>query len=226
MNITAFLALCLIPVVAVFLIFIIAVPEMKLRYALSACVLGAITIFPATMLQYFLMNLPIFLSETVISLLVTAIIFNGLVEETFKMLFISFIPQKKITLAVFFSCAILAGITLGSLESIIYLIKKTGQALIPFTKNDLLKLIFSRMFTSVLIHTLCACLGGLYVWNFRHKKNSIMPFIWAVLLHGFYNFFAGFTSFFYIFSIIAILYAALECRIWYKKSATSGLPTN
>ena len=47
----------------------------------------------------------------------------------------------------------------------------------------------------------------------------VMPFVLAVALHGVYNFFAGFSGGFWWFSVVAILMAALECRIWYRKAA-------
>lgn len=223
MNIYALLALSLVPVAAVFLLLVILVPGLKIRYALWACTLGVITVFPAAFVQYYVLNLPIFYSTTLLNLLVTAVVFNGLIEEAFKMLFIAAIPQKKMSLPAFFACAVLSGLTLGSIESIIYLIKEIGAALFPLGAKDLLKLLFSRMFTSVIIHTLCAGLSGLYLWLFRRKTRKIMPFFWAVILHGCYNFFAGFKSGFYLFSIVAILFAALECRIWYEYSKNNAV---
>lgn len=216
MNVYAVFAMTFIPLLAVFFLFVLLVPGQKIRYALWACVLGLLTVVPAAVVQHYVLSLPIFLANTVINLLITAIIFNGLLEESFKMLFMVFLPQKKLSLAVYFSCALLAGMTLGSFESVIYFVKKISEATSPMGAKEVFVLLASRTFTSVLIHTFCAGLSGLYLWSFRKKQTRIMPFVWAVLLHGVYNFFAGFKSGFYWFAIVAILYAALECRIWYK----------
>lgn len=216
MNIFALFGLSLVLLAAVFILFMILVPGQKIRYGLAACVAGLLAMAPASLVQYYVLNLPIFYANTIINLVVVSVIFNGLVEETFKMLFIAVLPQKKLTLAAYFSCALLAGLTLGSFESIVYMVKKVNEAIEPLGAAALYKLMLSRMFTSVLIHTFCAGLSGLYLWMFKHKQTHIMPFVWAVLLHGIYNFFAGFKSGFYWFAIVAILLAALECRIWYK----------
>mgnify|MGYP002625378022 CR=1 FL=1 len=216
MNFYALFALTFIPLAATFLIVVILVPGQKIRWALWACLVGLFTVAPTSFVQYYVLNLPIFYTNTVISLLITAVIFNGLIEETFKMLFMNLLPQKKLTPAQFFTCCLLCGMTLGSFESVIYMVKRIQETAYPLGIQEIYKLIVSRMFTSVLIHTFCAVLSGMYLWLFRHKSNKIMPFIWAVLLHGTYNFFAGFKSGFYWFAIISIVFAALECRIWYK----------
>lgn len=218
MNIYSLLILSFIPVIAFFAIFCICVKGFKVRWGLLSCFLGILTVIPASFVQYYILNLPVFYKDTLVNLLITTVIFNGLIEETFKMLFLSVIPVKNKTLKHFFICAVLFGLTLGSIESVIYLIKKLGESLFPLGTKELLKLIFSRMFTSVLIHIFCAALSSIYLWLFKHKKTKIMPFVWAVLLHGIYNFFAGFTGGFYWFSIIAILFCILESRIWYKNA--------
>lgn len=216
MNFFLLFTLSFIPLLAVFFLFILLVPGQKFRYALLACVLGVLAVIPASFVQYYVLNLPIFLANTAVNLLITAVIFNGLVEESFKMLFMTLLPFKKLTLAVYFTCALLSGLTLGSFESAIYLVKKIDEATEPLGATMIYQLLASRIFTSVLIHTFCAGLSGLYLWMFKKKQTHIMPFVWASALHGIYNFFAGFKSGFYWFSIVAIAFAALECRIWYK----------
>jgi hypothetical protein len=216
MNIFTLIALNFVPLLAVFLIFVIAVPGQKIRYALLSCLLGLLTVIPASFVQYYILGLPIFMAGTAVNLLITAIIFNGLIEESFKMLFMAFLPQKKLTLPAFFSCALLAGLTLGSFESVIYLIKRLNESTAAAGPESFYTLLLTRSLTSVIIHTFCAGLGGLYLWFFKTKNSHLMPFVWAVLLHGAYNFFAGFKSGFYSFAVIAILFTILECRIWYK----------
>lgn len=217
MNLYALILLSFIPPIACFLLFSLLVPGQKIRYCLLSCIIGLITVIPTAFVQYFVLRkISVFDSNTVISLLITAVIFNGLIEETIKMLFMLILPQKKLTPTVFFTCSLLCGLTLGCFESLIYMINRMqGISIYPETQT-IYELLIKRMFTAVLIHTFCAGLSGLYIWMFKHKSNHIQPFIYAVLLHGIYNFFAGFTSYFYYFAVIAILFAMLECRIWYK----------
>ncbi len=221
MNVFALFALGIVPLLTVFLIMVILVKGLKLRFALFACLIGLITVVPTGFVQYFVLGLPIFMANTVVNLLITAIIFNGLIEETFKMLFMSVLPFKKQTLPAYFCCALLAGLTLGSFESLIYVLTKINGAVEPLTTDILVNLLLARAGTSVLIHTFCAGLTGLYLWMFKKKQTHLMPFVWAVLLHGVYNFFAGFKNGFYWFAIIAILFTILECRIWYKYNSLS-----
>lgn len=220
MNIFALFALSFLPLITAFLLIVILVPgQKKIRYGLFACALGLVTVAPAAFLQFFILNLPIFTANTVINLLITAIVFNGLIEESVKMLFMSFLPFKKLNLPFYFCCALLAGMTLGSFESVIYMLKKISGASGPLGISAIVNLLAARAFTSVVIHTFCAGLSGLYLWLFKNKQSRLMPFVWAVLLHGTYNFFAGFANTFYWFSLVAILFAILECRIWYKEAA-------
>ncbi len=221
MNVFALFVLGIVPLLTVFLLMVILVKGLKLRFALFACLIGLITVVPTGFVQYFVLGLPIFMANTVVNLLITAIIFNGLIEETFKMLFMSVLPFKKQTLPAYFCCALLAGLTLGSFESLIYVLTKINRAVEPLTTDILVNLLLARAGTSVLIHTFCAGLTGLYLWMFKKKQTHLMPFVWAVLLHGVYNFFAGFKNGFYWFAIIAILFTILECRIWYKYNSLS-----
>lgn len=218
MNLYAFLALCFIPLVAAFVILMLVVPGLKIRYCVWACVLSLIAVVPIAFIQYFVLHLPVFNTNTFVSLLITAVIFNGLVEESVKLIFLAFIPQKKQTLSCFFACCLLFGLTLGSFESVIYLVRHLQEAGVPQELMGAFTLIFMRMLTAVLIHTFCAGLSGLYLWLFRHQRNNVLPFVYAVLLHGIYNFFAAFTTGYRWFSVVAIVFALLECRIWYTTS--------
>ena len=218
MNLYAFLALCFIPLVAGFVVLLLVVPHLKVRYCLWSCVLSIIAVIPIAFIQYFVLNLPVFNTSTFVSLMVTAIIFNGLIEETVKMLFLALIPQKKLTVSCFLACCLLFGLTLGSFESVIYLVKRIQESNLSGEIMGAFKLIAMRMVTAVLIHTLCAGLSGLYLWFFRHRHNNVLPFLYAVLLHGIYNFFAAFTSGYRWFSVVAILFALLECRIWWQQA--------
>ena len=216
MQFYAFLALCFIPLVAAFVVCVLVVPGLKIRYALLSCVLSLAAIMPIAFVQYVVLAIPVFTAETFGSLLVTAVVFNGLIEETVKMLFLALVPQKKQTLAAFFSCCLLFGLTLGGFESVIYLVKRIQEIDMRQDVAAAFRLLLTRTGTAVLIHTFCAGLSGLYLWLFRHHRNNVMPFVWAALLHGIYNFFAAFSMGYRWFSVAAIAFALLECRIWYK----------
>ena len=218
------LAVCFIPLIAIFLIFVILINGLKLRYALWACILGLLAVLPIAFVQHFVMKLPLFTTVTVASLLLTAVLFNGVVEESVKLLFLVLLPQKRLPLAAFFACALLFGLALGSFESVIYLMRRIQNSALPTGASAAYKLVLVRMATAVLIHTFCAGLSGLCLWTGSAKKRRLLPFVYAALLHGVYNFFAGFTTGYRYFSIIAILFAALECRIWYSHLHPTNVP--
>ena len=204
MSLVLSIGLCIL-LPAIFLgIFCIAVPEFKFRWGLWSAVTGLFSLIPITFIQFFILSLPIFTAQTIGAVLVTAIIFNGLIEETVKMLCMLLLPYKKQSFPAFFCQTLICGLSLGCFETIIYLFAGFQE-------------IGLRLVTAVVIHTFCAGLSGCYLWSFRKKSPRTMPFVYAAALHGVYNFFAGFTGFFWWFSVLAILLTLLECRIWYQK---------
>ena len=218
MNVYAFLALCFIPLVATTLLLTMLVGGLRLRYSLWACVVALIAVLPIAFVQFFVGRLPVFADNTFSSLLLTAMLFNGAIEESLKALFMLLLPRKKLPLAAFFSCALLFGLTLGSFETVIYLVRLLQTAALPTGIDAAFRLMVLRMATAVLVHTFCAGLSGLGIWQAAHGKLRPTPFLYTVLLHGFHNFFAAFNTNFRYFSIVAILFAALECRIWYRQA--------
>ncbi len=214
------LLLNFLPLLTIFLLFLILVPGQKFYLCAWSCIIALITVFPTAFIQYFVLNLPIFQGSSLLAVLVTAIIFNGLIEETLKMAFMFLIPQKKHSLAVFFTLTLLCGFALGTFESVIYLLNalQSGQNIFA---DEMYKLIVIRSATAVFIHAFCAGLSGLYIWSFKNKKVRILPFVYAAVIHGLYNFFAAFENDFRYFTFAAILFAALECRIWYKTLSKS-----
>jgi len=221
MNLYAILGLSFVPAVTFFILALILNKELKIKYCLWSCLLAMVTIVPATFIQYYVLNLPIFTADTFAAVMITSILFNGLIEESMKMLFICFIPQKKQILSTFFSCVILYGLTVGGFESVIYIIKKFQEITVNGGREIIVELLLKRIFSAQAIHVFCAGLSGLFIWNFRHGKKYVMPFIYAVLLHGIYNFFTGFNSIYHYLSVVAILFAAVECRIFYQASENS-----
>ena len=215
MNLYALLGISFIPAALFFALAVILNKELKIRYCLLAALLALVTVIPTSLIQFYVLGLPIFTGYTFASVMITAILFNGLIEETMKMLFLCLIPQKKQVLGAFFCCVILYGLTVGGFESVIYIIRKFQEIQGQGGKEIVLSLLIDRIFTAQAIHVFCAGLSGLYIWNFRHNKKNILPFIYAVLLHGIYNFFASFSSIYHWLAIVAILFAAVECRIFY-----------
>ena len=215
MNLYALLGICFIPSALFFALALILNKDLKIKYCLVACVLALVTVLPTSMLQFYVLSLPIFTAYTFASLMITAILFNGLIEESMKMLFMCLIPQKNQVLGAFFCCVILYGLTVGGFESVIYIVKKFQEIQNQGGKEIVIHLLIDRIFSAQAIHVFAAGLSGLYIWNFRNQHKNPMPFIYAVLLHGIYNFFASFTSIYHWLAIVAILFAAVECRIFY-----------
>ena len=215
MNLYALLGISFIPAALFFVLAVILNKELKIRYCLIAGLLALVTVIPTSMIQFYVLSLPVFTGYTFASVMITAILFNGLIEETMKMLFLCLLPQKKQILSTFFCCVVLYGLTVGGFESVIYIIKKFQEIQGQGGKEIVVHLLINRIFTAQAIHVFCTGLSGLYIWNFRRHKKNIMPFIYAVLLHGIYNFFASFNSNYHWLAIVAILFAAVECRIFY-----------
>ena len=215
MNLYALLGLCFVPTALFFALAVILNKDLKIKYCLWACILGLVTVIPTSLIQFYVLSLPIFTAYTFASVMITAILFNGLIEESMKMLFMCLIPQKTQVLGAFFCCVILYGLTVGGFESVVYIIRKFQEIQGQGGKEIVVHLLVDRVFTAQAIHTFCAGLSGLYIWNFRHQKKNFMPFVYAVLLHGIYNFFASFTSMYHWLAVVAILFAAVECRIFY-----------
>ena len=86
----------------------------------------------------------------------------------------------------------------------------------------LYNILFLRMFSSDLIHMFCAGLSGLFVWGFKNKKIYVMPLVYAIFIHGIFNFFNYFNGGIQFFSYVAILFAVIECRVKYVKFAAEA----
>jgi len=219
MSLYAPIALCFILYTAAFLVMLLLMPGIKLRHQLQASLLGVAAVLPIAFCEYIILGLPVFTAHTFVSVMITAIIFNGLIEETLKMIFMLPLPAKKLELPFFLAASVLCGLTLGSFESVIYFLHRL-QLIGMESARAALMLITVRMFTSVLVHAFCAGLSGLFIWAYRRGRTAYTPFILAALLHGLYNFFAGFSTGYRYFSFVVIIFAAIKCRVWYKKLTT------
>lgn len=221
MNILFLFALCFLPLIAIFTIFAFLPKEKHILKYLLACGFGIISLIPASFLQFFVLKIPFFNSNNFFSILITAIIFNGFIEESFKLGFLFLIPRKNQTLFTFFICSILLGVSVGSLETAIYTLTSLQKTALISGTTTTLKLIFLRMFSSQAIHAFCAGLLGLFIWGCKKELRHLIIFFHAFILHGIFNFFIAFSEDFRLFAIISILMAIIECRIWYKNIKNS-----
>lgn len=208
MSVYMMMGLSFLPLLCIFVIFRFAISGFKVRYGLLAILLGLLSLVPIVIIQSFVRNLPVFTSNTLFAALITVMLFNGLIEESVKMGTLFLLPVKKINFPTFFALSLVAGLALGCFETVIYLF--SGYLDIEV-----------RTATAVVMHCLCTGLSGISVWLWKNpgekKKKSWAPWLWAVILHGSYNFFAGFSGFYRWFSLATIMLTALESRIWYKK---------
>jgi RsiW-degrading membrane proteinase PrsW (M82 family) len=209
------LILCVLPLIALIACCVLFNKNFSVLFAVFAVLAGFLPVIPIMALQ--LIVFPAFsgLDTRLVTRLLSALILNGLIEEAIKFLCLLLLPlsakrkgassNQGISLNVFATGGAIAGLTLGSLEAVMYLTVGFEQILL-------------RLMTAALIHTLCAMLSALCIASFKTEKKHIAPFVYAVLVHGVYNFFAGFTGAFWWFSIAAILFGAIQCRVWYSKS--------
>lgn len=217
MSVYAMMGLSFVPLVVFLVVFCLAVPGFKVRYGLASALVGLFSLIPIVVVQYFVLKLPDFTDHSLVEALVTVMVFNGLVEETVKMFSLLLLPHRKTGFGAFLAMSLISGLALGCFETVIYLF--SGYQNIQI-----------RSLTAVAMHSLCGGLSGIYVWTWRNpverdggkKVPLVMPFVLAVVLHGIYNFFAGFNGLFWWFSVVAILMAALECRIWYRQVGENG----
>lgn len=202
MNIIVSVAVCFIPLIAFFICLAILIPGFKFSKGLFSCVLGLISVIPIAAIQFILDKNNLFSAATLGAVLLESLILNGLIEESIKMGLLFLIPHKDAELKDFFAYSLLCGLSVGCFESVIYLI--SGYENIGL-----------RMVTAVIIHVTCSGLSGLFVYSAKTKKIQCMPFLLSILIHGIYNYFAGFSSTLKFFSIAVILFALIECRLRY-----------
>lgn len=207
--------LCFIPALLSLILFSVFMKTFRTVNGFLALILGILPILPIAALQVLIVKFPVFTNTTFSSLVLTTFLFNGLLEETLKGGFLMIQPKKKLRIEngilAFFALCLVSGFATGGFESVIYFLKKLQDAQTQNFGDTLSKLVLTRMFTAVILHSFCSALTGIGIYQKR-----FFPFVMAVLIHGTYNFFAGFAFPFWIFSIVALLLAALECRIQIK----------
>lgn len=217
MNVYFVLALCFVPYVLLFVISKFFC-KVKVSTCLIASVLGLLSVVPIIFLQFVFAEVVQVEKKLEMGaffvLFLSCLIYNGLLEEGIKMVCLFGIPSKKLELKEFFMASLLFGMILGCFESSIYFLQHLQN--VNSRGGELLySILFVRMFSSDLIHTFCAGLSGLFVWGIKNKKFSLMPLVYAIVIHGVFNFFRHFDGGIKYFSYVAILFAIIECRVKY-----------
>ena len=205
--------LCFLPLIIALVIFTFGV-KLNFFHQIVAVLIGLLTVIPISFIQFFLPDIPFLLQFPLWHTLFKSLVIYGFVEELIKMFMTVLLPHKKSSTLQFLFLAFLMGISLGCFESVVYFLDHLQKANAKGAQL-LYSQIFMRIFTSDIIHLTCAGLGGLFVVSCRQKKVKVSIFVFSVILHGFYDFFAGFANFFKYFSFIVILLAIVECRIKY-----------
>lgn len=210
------IALCFLPLIIGILICTLGL-KIKITHELIACLVGLVAVLPISFIQYFLPEITIFNFSPVLRALIKSLLLYGLVEELIKMLAIFPLPHKEYTALDTLLLAFIMGLALGCFESVVYYFDH-----LQIANNKGAQLLYGqiaiRIFTSDLIHMTCTGLSGLFVYTCRNKdsKPKVSFFVAAVLLHGIYDFFAGFAGNLKWFSAVVVLLAIAECRIKYS----------
>ena len=197
------------------------ISDMKILFA---CLLGLLAIIPSFILQVLL---PKFQFSHPLWFLLHAIFVTGLIEEGSKALAFWFFPVKflsrkkslrendledgekkskrffKTQAGALVFYAFFLGLSFGLYELIVYFISGVG-------------FLSLRFFTTVIFHALCAVLDAFFIVSWKKKKLWLSPFIFSVLMHGLYNFFASFTGFIWWFSIFVLVLTFLQMINVYK----------
>jgi RsiW-degrading membrane proteinase PrsW (M82 family) len=205
MNIFLTVLLNFVPLLLILICLKVFVHEFKFLHGLLVSFLGLLAVFPITFIQAIVIKLQWIPNTSLSAILLNDLLINGLIEETFKMLVLFLLPSKKMSLSQFFLYSLIAGFSLACFENSIYLLEAS-------------KLFELRIISSLVIHFTCSALSGLFVYSVKKRVFKISPFLMAVILHGIYNYFAGFktnTVFFY-FSFVVILVSLVQCRTKYN----------
>lgn len=215
-----FFILCFVPLLFAFCLFTF-VFKLKISHQLLAILLGLAIVFPISVIQYVVPTTNVFQNMPIVGTMLKSLIIYGLVEELFKTIVLvpvlstKSIKEEYSALQLLF-LAFLLGLSLACFESLVYLFDR-----LQIANNKGAQLlyhhIFLRIFTSDLIHMSCAGLCGLFVISKRYNNNKskISYLFLAILLHGIYDFFAGFQNNLKYFSYFVVLLALIECRVKY-----------
>lgn len=189
--------------------------KLELKYQFVAILLGLIAVLPIALIQYKIPDLRIASVHPVLYSLLKSLILYGLLEEVIKMAFLIPLPHKKLNEFNFLLLSFVMGLALGCFESVAYFLDYSLKA----TNRGATLLygqIFLRIFTADIIHMCCTGLCGLFLFSIRQKNKKIIIIIFAILIHGIYDFFAGYNNILRAFSYLAVLLSIIECRVKYS----------
>ena len=215
MNVYAPIILCFVPFVTMFALFAILVPGISVAKQFIASLAGLLALVPITIVQFAIPGMRLFEQSKAIHILLYSIVFLGLVEEIFKALLLFLVGGKGESPSRWLCYSLLAGMIFGCFESVIYFFQDIQNIGHGVTLN----LIYLRMFTAVLVHTLCAGLGGFTVYYCKNFRLNVWPLLNAVLIHGLYDYFVSFNTPVKYFSAIVILSVAIKCRVCFLQIA-------
>ena len=215
-----FFILCFVPLLFAFCLFTF-VFKLKISHQLLAVLLGLAIVFPISVIQYVVPTTNVFQNMPIVGTMLKSLIIYGLVEELFKTIVLvpvlstKSIKEEYSALQLLF-LSFLLGLSLACFESLVYLFDRL-QIANNRGAQVLYHLVFLRIFTTDLIHMACAGLCGLFVISKRYNNNKskISYLFLAILLHGIYDFFAGFQNNLKYFSYLVVLLALIECRVKY-----------
>jgi len=195
--------------------------KLEALHQLFAILLGLFAVLPISFIQYFLPGIKFLEAMPVLYSLLKSIILYGLVEEMVKMVLFLPLPHKDYTEFKTLMLAFIFGAAIASFESVVYFLTYLQNSQITGGKL-LYGSIFLRIFSSDIIHICCTGLCALFVYTLRNKPAKISILVTAILLHGIYDFFAGFTNGLRWFSVPVILLTIAECRIKYTSLQTEN----
>ncbi|MCR5284377.1 MAG: PrsW family intramembrane metalloprotease [Treponema sp.] len=214
------IVLCFIPLILMFIIDTFCF-KLEALHQLFAILLGLFAVLPISFIQYFLPGIKFLEATPVLYSLLKSIILYGLVEEMVKMVLFLPLPHKDYTEFKTLMLAFIFGAAIASFESVVYFLTYLQNSQITGGKL-LYGSIFLRIFSSDIIHICCTGLCALFVYTLRNKPARISILVTAILLHGIYDFFAGFTNGLRWFSVPVILLTIAECRIKYTSLQTEN----
>ena len=206
--------LCFIPLIAAFLIFALGF-KIKGWHLVIALLLGLAAVLPISIIQFFLPPVNILSDSPILREILKSLLLYGLVEELLKCVFILPLPKKDKSAFEFLMLSFTVGLALGCFESIVYYLDHL-QIANNRSATLLYGSIFARIFSSDLIHMTCTGLCGLFIFSVKNKQTRITCLFSAIILHGVYDFFAGFQNGLRWFAVFAILLALVECRLKYS----------
>ncbi|MFC2420400.1 MAG: PrsW family glutamic-type intramembrane protease [Treponema maltophilum] len=196
------LAMCFLPLLAGIVFSAVKVPSFKLSYSVWAVGAGFAALVPIIVIQFVIRRFFNFSPASLAAIFLSALLFNGLIEETVKAVFLFLLPVKAVPLSAFTASAIIAGTAVGSFEALVYCIAGTNYSPV-------------RLITAVVLHALCSALSGIFVWTRKNGKARAAALVSATVCHGLYDFFASFNGLVWWFSIAVLLFAAVRLRYYY-----------